>query len=162
MRDTTSSVLALAAGCCCAIRHLELSFQSESLSARWGHRVVTILGFMPVLIVIMGVIKSVIIELGESHALMSADNSIMDSDPFLTKFRCAISLCPVRHPVREPSCPSVIYERAHIERWIEEHGTSPITRRPLNKSDLVPLRAIEAVIQYRLDQLEKIFNRTSK
>ncbi|KAI9143422.1 hint-domain-containing protein [Paraphysoderma sedebokerense] len=35
------------------------------------------------------------------------------------------------------------YERAAIEKWLEQHDTSPITRSPLKRSDLVPNRALK-------------------
>ena len=30
------------------------------------------------------------------------------------------------------------YERAEIERWLEEHSTSPLTRSPLTRDQLYP------------------------
>lgn len=38
------------------------------------------------------------------------------------------------------------YERTAIERWINEHGTSPITRSPLTLADLAPNRALKSAI----------------
>jgi Mg-chelatase subunit ChlD len=38
------------------------------------------------------------------------------------------------------------YERRAIEEWLEQHHTSPITRRPMEKSDLVPNRSLADAI----------------
>lgn len=38
------------------------------------------------------------------------------------------------------------YDRKVIERWIEEHGTCPVTRAPLQRSQLLPNRAIQGQI----------------
>ena len=42
------------------------------------------------------------------------------------------------------------YERAAIYQWLENHNTSPITRLPLSRSDLVPNRALQALITEQL------------
>ncbi|CAF1189435.1 unnamed protein product [Didymodactylos carnosus] len=47
---------------------------------------------------------------------------------------CPITLEVFRDPVRATD--GHVYERAAIIRWIETHGTSPLTREPLNVADL--------------------------
>lgn len=44
-------------------------------------------------------------------------------------------------PYMDPEINS--YERAAIEKWLEQHDISPITRSPLKRSDLVPNRALK-------------------
>lgn len=62
-------------------------------------------------------------------------------------------LCPITHeimtdPVIDPDGNS--YERSAIENWLQQNGTSPITRQPLNLIDLRPNRALKAAIdEYR-------------
>lgn len=47
---------------------------------------------------------------------------------------CPITLDILRDPVIAGD--GHIYERVAIVRWIEEHGTSPLTRQPLNITEL--------------------------
>ena len=47
-------------------------------------------------------------------------------------------------PVVDPEGNS--YERTSIERWLESHETSPVTRAPLRRSHLTPNRSLKAVI----------------
>jgi hypothetical protein len=39
------------------------------------------------------------------------------------------------------------YERSNIVRWLETHGTSPITRTPMSINDLIPNRSLRDVIE---------------
>uniref|UniRef100_A0A7S3D4M8 U-box domain-containing protein n=1 Tax=Palpitomonas bilix TaxID=652834 RepID=A0A7S3D4M8_9EUKA len=54
----------------------------------------------------------------------------------LDSFCCPITRELMVDPVTTPFGHS--YERQAIERWIERDGTCPITKRPLQKSDLIP------------------------
>jgi len=48
-------------------------------------------------------------------------------------------ICPITYQIfRDPvvAGDGHTYERAAIVRWIEEHGTSPLTRQPLNINEL--------------------------
>jgi len=59
-------------------------------------------------------------------------------------------LCPITHVVM--SDPVIdhegnSYERSAIEQWLSSHNTSPITRQPLNISQLQPNRALRDAIQ---------------
>jgi hypothetical protein len=61
--------------------------------------------------------------------------------------------CPITHelmvdPVIDPDGNS--YERHAIEDWLRQNNTSPITRVPLNATDLRPNRALKTAIdEYR-------------
>lgn len=61
--------------------------------------------------------------------------------------------CPITHelmadPVIDPDGNS--YERRAIEGWLQQNGTSPITRSALSASDLRPNRALKVAIdEYR-------------
>jgi ribosomal protein S10 len=46
------------------------------------------------------------------------------------------------------------YERTAIERWIEIYHTSPLTRRPLKKEDLVPSGESQVRIDSRLRAMQ--------
>ncbi|CAF3455003.1 unnamed protein product [Rotaria sp. Silwood1] len=59
------------------------------------------------------------------------------SSPILTQdhdFICPITLNVCRDPVFASN--SYVYERTAIIQWIEQQGTSPLTRQPLNVNDL--------------------------
>lgn len=73
----------------------------------------------------------------------------LHQDIVLSQRTCPITLTPIRFPVGDPNG-STIYERASIEKWIEEHGTSPVTRAPLDRSALVPQPVLQQVINNRL------------
>lgn len=64
----------------------------------------------------------------------------MDNDDLI----CPITLVQMADPVidREGNT----YERSSIERWVREHGTSPLTNRPLTLDQLHPNRAIKRII----------------
>ena len=58
--------------------------------------------------------------------------------------------CPITHDVmqdpvidRRGNC----YERAAIESWVREHGSSPITREPMSLADLTPNRGLADLIE---------------
>lgn len=62
-------------------------------------------------------------------------------------------ICPITQelmidPVIDPDGNS--YERQAIEGWLQQNGTSPITRAPLSRADLRPNRALkQAIDEYR-------------
>jgi Mg-chelatase subunit ChlD len=59
-------------------------------------------------------------------------------------------ICPISQQVMEdPVCDKEgnTFERKHIEEWIRLHGTSPITRSPMQLADLVPNRALKTLIE---------------
>lgn len=57
---------------------------------------------------------------------------------------CPISKEIMMDPVMDPDGHS--YERAAILQWLYQDSRSPITRKPLSRRDLVPNRALRAVI----------------
>jgi len=67
-------------------------------------------------------------------------------------------VCPITKEImRDPVVDSdgVSYERAAVEAWVREHGTSPVTRRPLSLSDLRPNRALlDLIAAHRADHPE--------
>jgi hypothetical protein len=58
---------------------------------------------------------------------------------------CPITLDIYRDPVIAQD--GHVYERAAIVRWIEQQGTSPLTREPLDISDLCPEENIRQLCQ---------------
>lgn len=68
--------------------------------------------------------------------------------------RCPITGLPIRHPVVDPLT-HVPYERAALERWIEIYHTSPLTKTPLKKADLIFLAEEEEQINHRLGELQR-------
>lgn len=62
-------------------------------------------------------------------------------------FLCQIQWLEMFHPVISPTDFST-YERTAIEEWIEEHGTCPMTRKPLSKDMLIPNNRLKEAITY--------------
>ena len=60
-------------------------------------------------------------------------------------FMCKITMSLMKDPVMDPD--GFSYEREAIEKWIKEHGTSPMTRRPLRLDELKPNRALKDAIE---------------
>jgi len=58
---------------------------------------------------------------------------------------CPITLDVYRDPVLAGD--GHVYERIAIVQWIEQHGTSPLTREPLNVDDLRPEENIKQLCQ---------------
>lgn len=56
---------------------------------------------------------------------------------------CPITLQLFRDPVLASD--SHVYERSAIQRWILEHGTSPLTREPLRTADLKPVEHLRCL-----------------
>jgi hypothetical protein len=66
---------------------------------------------------------------------------------------CPITLDVYRDPVRAGD--GYVYERSAIIRWIEEQGTSPLTREPLNVNDLRSEENIKRLCElYRCNAVE--------
>ena len=74
----------------------------------------------------------------------------LERDFVFRKYLCAITRAPIRDPVGDPLSDTTLYERADIERWVERHHSSPVTRQPLSKHQLVPKPAVKALIENRL------------
>lgn len=62
--------------------------------------------------------------------------TISNSEIENVELNCPITLETFRDPVIAKD--GHVYERAAITRWIVEHGTSPITRQPLQVEELQP------------------------
>ena len=60
---------------------------------------------------------------------------------------CPITGSPFQDPVVDPE--GNTYERAAILLWLEIHPTSPLTRKPLSPEQLVPNRAMQALIAHQ-------------
>ena len=74
----------------------------------------------------------------------------LHNDPIFQRCICPITLEPIRYIVGDPNGHG-LYEKSAIKKWIEEHGNSPLTHKPLNQFQLVPKPGIQALIDYRLD-----------
>jgi hypothetical protein len=85
---------------------------------------------------------------------LSRNNQIPEiyhEDEVLRENICAITLSPIRFPVRDQY--GHIWEQAVIIAWLEDHDTSPLNRRPLHISDLVFQEDLFNRIGERLQQL---------
>lgn len=165
-------VRALDAGPTYSTPYWGLSHPPE-ISIQWGRRTVALIQFVGALGMLVIWIEKITrhvfthyiptsvippkddISLYQNLTQLDEIPPLFHQDPILSKFICPISLCPIRHPVRDPHS-KTIYERASILKWIEEHSTSPMTRLPLTKEQLIPSLAISCLINYRLDILEKL------
>jgi hypothetical protein len=70
-------------------------------------------------------------------------------DPIFAENICPITLCPIRHPLRDPTT-GTIYEARALIAWVIQHQNSPTSRRPLREGDLQPVPELEARIVERL------------
>eukprot|EP01022_Parablepharisma_sp_SALTPOND_P028415 TRINITY_DN70930_c1_g1_i1.p1 TRINITY_DN70930_c1_g1~~TRINITY_DN70930_c1_g1_i1.p1 ORF type:complete len:735 (+),score=55.14 TRINITY_DN70930_c1_g1_i1:89-2293(+) len=61
------------------------------------------------------------------------------------EFYCPITQELMKDPVIGPD--GQTYERSAITDWLKTHGTSPITREPMDPKQLVPNRALKATIE---------------
>jgi hypothetical protein len=73
----------------------------------------------------------------------------LHEDPVFAENICPITLAPIRYPLRDPTT-GTVYEGAAITQWVRLHGTSPLSRRPLNERDLEVMPEMEARIIERL------------
>jgi Mg-chelatase subunit ChlD len=69
----------------------------------------------------------------------------MTTQDIPSRYICPITLEVFKDPVVDKDGNS--YEREAIENWLRTNSLSPITRRPLNASDLVPNRALKDIIE---------------
>jgi tRNA A-37 threonylcarbamoyl transferase component Bud32 len=79
------------------------------------------------------------------HTIDSNLNFASTSSSGLDSIRCPITYELFVHPVLAED--GYTYEQSAIERWIEEHGTSPMTRDPMTIAGLRPNRAIRDAVQ---------------
>lgn len=86
---------------------------------------------------------------------MSSNNNkqaVADEDSkFPQSFICPLTQEVMREPVMDPEGNS--FERSAIEEWLSKNSTSPITRTALNKSQLLPNRALKEAIEERRKEL---------
>ncbi len=66
-------------------------------------------------------------------------------EPLPKEFYCPITQELMKDPVIGPD--GQTYERSAIVDWLKHHGTSPITREPMDVSQLVPNRALKVTIE---------------
>lgn len=64
---------------------------------------------------------------------------------------CPITLELFQDPVRAQD--GHVYERQAITQWIQEHGTSPLTRQPLQLDQLVPDEHIKRLAKQRRNSI---------
>ncbi len=79
----------------------------------------------------------------------------LHTDPILSKYICVITREPIRHIVADPNR-KALYEKEAILRWIKQNHTSPLTRCTLTEADLIPLPALQSLIDSRLALLTKL------
>ena len=75
------------------------------------------------------------------------DTEIHQSDNFdreLESLLCPISQELLTDPVMTPY--GHCYQREHIEKWLENHSTCPLTLKPLTKSQLIPCFTIKNLV----------------
>ena len=77
-----------------------------------------------------------------------------EDDDVIEQYICPITLCPIRYAVIDPTT-STMYDRAAIEAWIAANHSSPISRRCLEKAELVPATEIQEIIDNRLGHLQR-------
>lgn len=64
---------------------------------------------------------------------------------FPESFLCPLTQQPMQDPVMDSE--GTTYERAAIEDWLARSATSPITRTPMTKKDLIPNRSLREAIE---------------
>lgn len=67
---------------------------------------------------------------------------------FPKEFYCPISQCLMKDPVIGKD--GQTYERESIIEWLRIHGTSPLTRSPMDVSELIPNYALKGTIELSL------------
>lgn len=75
-----------------------------------------------------------------------------ENDSILQRYICPITLAPIRHPAIDPHT-KTLYERNALSAWVAEHGTSPLSRAPLNEDEILPAPDIAKIIEDRLGVL---------
>ena len=79
---------------------------------------------------------------------------ILFNDVVLSRYTCAITQIPIRDPVGDPNG-TTLYERQAILDWLNRNPTSPMTRQPLSKDQLVEKPALKSLIDHRLEKHSK-------
>ncbi len=75
----------------------------------------------------------------------------LHEDSILRRYECSIYHQPARYPLEDPVARGTYYDRPAIYRWIDENGTSPVTRLPLTRENLIQLPdAVYITIEHRL------------
>ena len=59
--------------------------------------------------------------------------------------KCPITFAKFRFPVRTPT--GHVYEREAIVKWLRQNGTDPLTRLPLDVSDLQPAHDVMSAMR---------------
>ena len=77
-----------------------------------------------------------------------------EDDDVLGLYICPITRCPIRYAVLDPTT-NTMFERAAIEAWIDANHSSPASRRPLERADLVPATETQVLIDNRLQHLQE-------
>jgi hypothetical protein len=67
------------------------------------------------------------------------------SEKAISAYTCPISLDIMIDPVITKQ--GYTFERSAVVKWLETHNTCPLTREPLNVSDLVPNKALRQTIE---------------
>lgn len=93
----------------------------------------------------------------DKYDLLALDKipAYLHEDQILSKYVCIITKAPIRYVVGDPNR-RTLYEKANITQWLREHNTSPVTRKHLTAADLVPLPAVQSLIDSRLTLLSKL------
>ncbi|MFI5343870.1 MAG: U-box domain-containing protein [Chlamydiales bacterium] len=73
----------------------------------------------------------------------------LHNDVVFSKYICPITKEPIRDPVRDPNG-RTLYERSAILNWLAINPCSPVTRTPMEESDLEELKGVRALIDQRL------------
>lgn len=81
-------------------------------------------------------------------ALPSIPPELAD-DSIFSRYVCPITQEPIRHPVGLPGEPH-LYEQSALVRWVTARGTSPTNRQRVGVHQIVAKRAIQALIDHRL------------
>jgi len=76
--------------------------------------------------------------------------SMQGGSEFPEAYYCKITYQLLVDPVTDRE--GNTYERNAIEQWLADHNTSPITRNPLSRSDLMPNNALKSSIQTLISQ----------
>jgi len=82
----------------------------------------------------------------------------LSEDPILQRYICSISKEPIRYPVLDPTNGISLYERSAIMNALLERWSSPVTRESLTPTELIPLFALNAFIESRINDHSAIID----
>lgn len=89
------------------------------------------------------------------RTLAKEASTLLDDDIIFKRITCAFTqgspICPVLDPNKR-----TFYEEAEIRHWLENHLTSPISRAPLTREDLIQLPKVQALFLSRLEFFRKL------